>query len=249
MYIVRARFRWRPFADHRLAADQRRAARCARSTQCLIDRVDVVSIHVAHDVPAVGGKTRRRVVAEPLRDVAVDRDAVVVVQHRELVELQGAGKRRRLVRDAFHQAAVSGKHVSAVIHDRVAGPVEFTREQRLGERHADRVGQSLPEWSRGRFDAGCDAHLRMPRRLAVQLPEAPEFVDRQVVAGEMQQSVQQHRAMPVRQHEAVAIGPRRIARIVFQMAVPQRDGNLGHAERHARMTRFSGFDRIDREHA
>ena len=188
VHIVRPCFRWRAFADHRLAADQRRPARCARSTQCPIDRVDVVSIHVTLDVPAIGRKTRRRVVAEPLRDVAVDRDAVVVVQHRELVELQRTGERGRLVRDAFHQAAVSGKHVGAVIHDRMAGPVEFTREQRLGERHADRIGQSLPERPRGRFDAGRDAHFGMPRRLAVQLPEAPEFVDRQVVAGEMQQA-------------------------------------------------------------
>ena len=50
-----------------------------------------------------------------------------------------------------------------------------------------------------------------PGRLAVQLAEVLQLVDRQVVAGQVQQRVQQHRAVAVRQHEAVAIGPVRIA--------------------------------------
>ena len=64
-----------------------------------------------------------------------------------------------------------------------------------------------------------------PGVLRVQLAEVLQLVDRQVVAGQMQQRVLQHRAVAVRQHEAVAIGPVRVGRIVAQVTVPQRDGD------------------------
>ena len=54
------------------------------------------------------------------RQRAVDGDAVVVEQHDQLVELQVAGERDRLLADAFHQVAVGGEHVGAVVDDVVA---------------------------------------------------------------------------------------------------------------------------------
>ena len=86
------------------------------------------------------------------------------------------------MRDAFHQAAVADENVGPVVDDRVAGTVELRREQPLGERHADRVGESLAERPGRRFDAGRDADFRMARRHRVQLAEALELVDRQRVA-------------------------------------------------------------------
>ena len=44
--------------------------------------------------PAVGGEALQHVVGVGQRGVAVDRDVVVVVQHRQLVEPQMAGQRR-----------------------------------------------------------------------------------------------------------------------------------------------------------
>ena len=79
----------------------------------------------------------------------------------------------------------------------VAGAVELGGEQLLGERHADRVGEALAERAGGRLDARRDADLGMARRLAVQLAEVAQLVDRQVVAGEVQQRVEQHRAVAV----------------------------------------------------
>jgi hypothetical protein len=69
----------------------------------------------------------------------------------------------------------------------------------------------------------------------VQLAEALELADRQVVAGEVQQRVHQHRRVAVGQHEAVAVGPVRVRRVVPQVAVPQRDGDVGHAHGRARV--------------
>ena len=92
----------------------------------------------------------------------------------------------------------------------VAGAVELVRQQLFGQRHAHGVGQALAERAGGGLDARRDADFRMARRLAVQLAEVAQLAHRQVVAGEVQQRVQQHRAVAVGQHEAVAVGPLRV---------------------------------------
>lgn len=82
---------------------------------------------------------------------------------------------------------------------------------------------------------------------AVQLAELLELLDRQVVAGQVQQRVLQHRAVAVGQHETVAVEPLRVVRVVPEEIVPQHFGNIGHAHRHAGMAGFGGFDRIGGE--
>src|SRR5690606_39175086 len=77
----------------------------------LIDRLHVMAIDVGDDMPAVGPEAAGRVVAEPVADFAVDRDAVVVVEHDEPRQPQGAGQRTDLVGDAFHQAAVADEGI------------------------------------------------------------------------------------------------------------------------------------------
>src|SRR3546814_2206100 len=68
----------------------------------------------------------------------------------------------------------------------------------------------------------------MPRRLRLELTEILQLLDRQVVAAQMQQRVEQHRAVPVRHDEAVAIRPLRIGRVVDKKVVPQDFGDIGH---------------------
>ena len=59
----------------------------------------------------------------------------------------------------------------------------------------------------------------------------------------------QHRAVAVRQQEAIAVRPARIRRVVTQVARPQRDGDFRHAHRHSRMSRLRLFDGVHRERA
>ena len=67
-----------------------------------------------------------------------------------LLSLQMAGERDRLLADAFHQVAVGGEHVGAMIDDVLA---ELGGEMPLGDRHADRVGEALAERAGGGLDA------------------------------------------------------------------------------------------------
>jgi hypothetical protein len=72
--------------------------------------------------------------------------------------------------------------------------------------------------------------------VAQELAKALDLIDAHpLIAGEIEQGVEQHRTMPGRQHETVAVGPGRVARIVFQEAREQHGRHVGHAHRHAGM--------------
>ncbi len=238
----------RALADHRAAADQRRlVGDLLRLGDRAVDRGHVVAVDAADHVPAVGLEARGRVVGEPAGHLAVDRDAVVVVEHGELGQPPGAGERAGLVRDALHQAAVADERPGAVVDDRVAGPVELRGQELLGERHAHRVGQPLAERAGGGLDPGRGPHLRVAGGLRVQLAEALQLLDRQVVARQVQERVLQHRAVAVGQHETVAVGPARRRRIVLEVARPQRHRDLRHPHRHPRMAALRRLHRVHRE--
>ncbi len=127
--------------------------------------------------------------------------------------------------------------------------IEVSSEHLLGNRETDGVRQPLAERAGGGLDARRLAVLGMARRLGMQLAELLEIVDRQCVAGEMQQRVQQHRAVSVGEHEAVAIPPRRIRRIVLKEIAPQDFGDVGHAHRRARVARVRFLYGVHRQRA
>ncbi len=56
------------------------------------DGVSVVTVHTAHHVPAVGFKAFGGVVGEPAFNVAVDGDAVVIIERHQFTQFQGTGQ-------------------------------------------------------------------------------------------------------------------------------------------------------------
>jgi hypothetical protein len=187
-----------------------------------VNRFDVVTVDLRDDVPAVGLEAPRGIVAEPAFHLAVDGDPVVVVERDELAQGQDARERTGLVRDALHQAAVAHRHVGVMVNELEARAVELGGEEALRERHADRVRQPLPERTGRGLHAGREAVLGVSGRLGVQLAKALDLLHRQVVARQMQEGVEQHRAVAVGEHEAVAAGPPGIGGIVAQVPPPQR---------------------------
>ena len=157
------------------------------------------------------------------------------------------GERDGFLADAFHQVAVGGEHVGRVIDD---GAAEHGGEVPLRDRHADRIGKTLAERAGGGFDAGGVAVLRVSGRERAELAEALELVDgHRLVAGEMQQRIEQHRAVAGGEHEAVAVGPGRIGRVEFEEAREQHGGDIGRAHGQAGMAGFGLLDRVHRQRA
>ncbi|SBL84089.1 Uncharacterised protein [Klebsiella oxytoca] len=204
------------------------------------NRVSIVTVNAAHHVPAVGFKALRGVIGEPAFDVTVDGDAVVVIERHQLAQFQGTGQGAYLVRDTFHHAAVAHERISEVVNDVVARAVELRRQGFLRNRHPHRIRNALPQRSGSGFHARGVAHFRVARGSGVQLTEVLQLFDWQIVAGEVQQAVDQHRAVTVGQHEAVAIGPGRVLRIMVQEITPQDFGNVSHTHRGTRVAGF-GF--------
>ncbi len=197
-------------ADHGAAGDQRRPIVVARALDRRSDGFGIVPVDAAGR-PARGLEPRQLVIRTAQRGRSVDRNLVVVEQHDQPLEPEVPGERNRLVAEAFHQAAVARDHIGIVIDEIVA---EAGVHQPLGERHADRGRDALPERAGGGLDPRRMAIFGMARRLRPPLPESPELVQRHAfVAGQMQQRIEQHRAVTGGQHETVAIRPGRIGRI------------------------------------
>ena len=158
-----------------------------------LDRVGdifgVVSVGNRPRVPAIGFKTPRDVFGEIDVGGAGERDVILIVEINQLAQLQMPGERRGFLRDAFHQIAIAAKGVGVMIDDLVPGPVVARREPRFRNRQADAVGETLAQRSGGYFHAGRVPRSGWPGVLLPHLPEALEFVERKIVAGEMQQAV------------------------------------------------------------
>lgn len=128
--------------------------------------------------------------------------------------------------DAFHQTSVTGDH-EGVVREVVAisgGDLSF------GNRHADRVGESLTEGTSRHFHASRVTSFRVTRCGRVPLPEGLEVFDFQSVAGEEEQCVLQDRCMTTRQDESVTREPVRSRRIVPEYSAIEHvpEGGKGH---------------------
>ena len=232
-------------ADRRLGGNQRRPVVLHRRLESLGDRIVIMAV-AGDRLPTAGGKARELVGRIGERDLAVDGDAVVVPDERQLGKLQMAGQRDRLLADPFHQAAVAGEAKGAVIDDRT----EARGQMPLGDRHADGIGDALAERPGRRLDAGGVAEFGMACGSRAELPEAAELVEVYVlVAEEMQEGVEQHRAVTGRQDEAVAIGPGGRRRIEGQEAGEENRRDVGRPHGQAGMAGAGRLHRISRQKA
>ncbi len=187
-----------------VADDQRRTTGLrARLFDRIRNRLTIVTVDL-EGVPANSLEPRTDVLAE--RDVGapVDRDVVVVVEVDEPAQPEMAGQRCRLGADSLHEVTVGDEGVGEVIHDLLPQP---TAQMALGHRHADGRSETLAQRTRGHLDPDVVIDLGVSRGVTSPLTKVAEVVEGQREPGEMQQRVQQHRAVAVGEDEAIAIGP------------------------------------------
>ena len=156
-----------------------------------------MAINATHNVPAVGFETCSGVVSEPALNVTVDGDTVVVIERNQFTQLQGTCQGAHFVRNAFHHAAIAHERIGEVVNDVVTRTVELRRQGLLSNRHTHSVCNTLTQRAGGGFYASGVAHFRVTWSFGVQLTEVFQLFDRQIVAGEVQQAIDQHRAVAV----------------------------------------------------
>ena len=216
----------------------RRSGSAGRTLRRLERAAAIASVIVAvdaHRAPAGGLEALHLVGRVGERDRAVDRDAVVVEEDDQLVQPQVAGERDRLLADAFHQVAVAGEHIGVVVDEVVA------EAARSACRSAIAMPTALARpWPSGPVVVSMPAawpYSGWPGGLRAELAEVLELVDRHVlVAEEIEQRIEQHRAVAGGEHEAVAVRPVRVARHrTSGMLGEEHGGDVGHAHRQAGM--------------
>ena len=107
---------------------------------------------------------------------------------------QGGGLRCH----AFHQIAIADQAIGKVIDNLMSGPVITGGEKGFRHRHPHSIPKPLAERPGGHFDTGGEAAFRMSRGHAVPLAKLLDLVERKIITGEVQQTIQQHRTMPCR---------------------------------------------------
>ena len=120
---------------------------------------------------------------------------------------------------------------------------------RFGHRQTHAVTEALTERSRGRLDAWRRATLRMAGRDAAPFAKLFDLFERKIITGEVQQAVQQHRSVPRREHEAIAVEPFGIGRIVFEEPGPQHIRHRRGTHRHSRVPALSLLHSVHGEKA
>ena len=141
------------------------------------------------------------------------------------------GKPDRLVVDALHDAAIAGDHEGLVIDQIIA---KHAVEVAFGQSKAHRHRQTLTQRAGGAFDALQLGVFGVASAHRMQLTERLDVIHRRArIAGEVQQAVDQHRAMPRRQDEPVAVGPARLGGVELEEFGKQHGRDVGHAHGHA----------------
>ena len=88
--------------------------------------------------------------------------------------------------------------------------------------------------------------LGVTRRHGVVLAEVLHLLHGDVEAGEVQPRVHEHRSVPGREYEPVAVKPRGVLGVVAEAALrAEQDGaHLGAAKRETQVARLGGRDRV-----
>ena len=150
----------------------------SRRLQSCVDGLQIVAVAHRYRVPAVCFESPRPILGKSDIRAGGERHVIVVVETRELAQLQVAGQRRRLGSNPLHQIPIADDCIGVMVNDRVIRLIVASGELCLTDRHADGIRQALPEGSGGDFDAGHVAPLRMPRGLAAPLPKVLDVVQR-----------------------------------------------------------------------
>ncbi len=234
--------------DHGAHPDEARARVGAGGFERPRDPLVVAAVRRLH-LPAVALEAAGHVLAaEGQGGPAIDGDLVVVVEVDEAAQAVVAGEAGRLRRHPLHQVAVRDQGVDEVVLEGVPG-AEPRREHGLAERHADAVGEALPQRAARDLDARGVPELGMARGPGVELAERLEVLDGEIEAGEVQERVEQHRAVAGREQEAVAPGPAGIPGVEAQVASPQDEGHVGRAHGQARVPAVRLLDGVGGEEA
>ena len=152
-------------------------------------------------------------------------------------------------RDTFLVTAVTHHHIGVVIHHGGVSLVELGCQVGFSDGQTHSVGDAGTQGAGGHLNAWGLKRFGVPRGLGAPLPELLDVVDgHRVIAGEVQQRVEQHAAVASRQHEAVAVEPLGVLGVVIEELVPERITHGCAAHWQAGVAAVGLVDGVDSQH-
>ena len=178
--------------------------------ECIFNGLQVISISHPLSVPAVGIKAGHGVFRKGDVRAALDSDVVVIVEVNELAEFEMAGEGGRFMGHTLHELAVADDCVGMVIDHLVFRTIEMGGQKPLGNGHSHTIGKSLTKGAGSGLDPFCNVRFRVTGGEALPLAEILEFIERKIITSEMQQAVNEHRAVSGRENKPIPVRPIRI---------------------------------------
>src|ERR1044071_2915350 len=154
------------------------SSRLSEDVERLLDPLTIVSVSDSQHVPSVSEEASRNVLSECQTSVPLDRDVVVIVDPTQIVEAEMTGKRCSFRRNSLHQTTISTNGVDVVVENLEAGFIEAAGEPLLADGHADARSNTLAQRARRGLDTRDPVVLGVTRRLAIELSETPDVVER-----------------------------------------------------------------------
>ena len=121
------------------------------------------------------------------------------------------------------------------------------RQPALGNSHAHTVGEPLPERSGGHLKAGNNPIFRVAGCPAAPLAKLLDVIQRQVIAGQVQQRIEHCRRVATGKNKTVAVWPFGVLRVVLEKPVPEDVSHRCGAKRSSRMAGIGLLYRINRQ--
>jgi hypothetical protein len=231
-------------ADPGMSDDDSRALLLrASGMQNLFHRGEIVPIHFQY-IPPIAFEPFANIITVGEVGGAFDGDPVTVIECNQLVQAQMTSERECFVRDALHQISIAAQDIGIMIHHVVTGSIEPLGQHGFGQRHTHGIATTLAQRTGGGFHAGRVPVFRMSRCATAPLPELLEVFQFQVIAGQVQQTVDEHGAVTGRLHIPVTIRPHRMHRIMLQELEEQHTGKIGRTQGHARMSGIGSLHTI-----
>jgi len=189
----------------------------------------VVALNFLH-VEAVGLISFLGIFALGLLGHRVQSDRIRIVNEDQIIESEMTSEGAGFGRNAFLHATVTGKTKNVLIENTMLGGIEMRSCHFRGHRDADRIANTLPEWSGGAFHSRRFGIFRVTWRFAVELAKAFDVVDGKVVAAHVEPGIKEHAAVTGRENEIVPANPARLFRVMPEQITIKNRAHLRAAE-------------------
>mmetsp|Transcript_6851 Transcript_6851/g.13635 ORF Transcript_6851/g.13635 Transcript_6851/m.13635 type:complete len:272 (-) Transcript_6851:81-896(-) len=207
----------------------------------------MVSISHMLNVPSHCFITGSNILGERDVGMAINGNAVVIVQSNQLSESPMPGKGSSFGRNTFHVATISHDDICVVINQVHSRLVVASCQVLLSNCKSNCISNSLSQWPSCDFDSLGQEILWMSWGLRSPLTELLQVLNSHVVSHQVKERVVKHRSVSSGQNKAITTQPGYVFWIGCHEILEEDIGHGSTPHRKSRMSRVSLVHTINRK--